>query len=124
MASVADLALNGRVTILTGSLLPSQLETLPARKLIGLIRFCTLDWAWPTSPARGDGSASGCPSTSSGAVASRIAWAGPDRLGPAGLVGRGLFGGPLCRVSSFLPADPLCFTPAAIEFFMIVCCCR
>lgn len=38
-----DIALNGRVTVLTGSLLPSQLETLPGRKLIGPIRFCTLD---------------------------------------------------------------------------------
>jgi hypothetical protein len=37
------IALNGRVTVLCGSLLPSQLETLPARKLIGPIRFCTLD---------------------------------------------------------------------------------
>jgi len=37
------IALNGRVTILCGSLLPSQLETLPARKLVGPIRFCTLD---------------------------------------------------------------------------------
>jgi hypothetical protein len=33
------------VTILCGSLLPSQLETLPARKLVGPIRFCTLA-AW------------------------------------------------------------------------------
>jgi gluconate kinase len=38
-----DIALNGRVTVLTGSLLPSQLESLPGRKLIGPIRFCTLD---------------------------------------------------------------------------------
>lgn len=38
-----DIALNGRVTVLAGSLLPSQLETLPGRKLIGPVRFCTLD---------------------------------------------------------------------------------
>jgi hypothetical protein len=38
-----DIALNGRVTVLAGSLLPSQLESLPGRKLIGPIRFCTLD---------------------------------------------------------------------------------
>jgi hypothetical protein len=38
-----DIALNGRVTVLAGSLLPGQLETLPGRKLIGPIRFCTLD---------------------------------------------------------------------------------
>ncbi len=38
-----DIALNGRVTVLAGSLLPSQLEPLPGRKLIGPIRFCTLD---------------------------------------------------------------------------------
>ena len=37
------IALNGRVTVLCGSLVPSQLETLPARKLVGPIRFCTLD---------------------------------------------------------------------------------
>jgi len=37
------IALNGRVTVLCGSRLPSQMETLPARKLIGPIRFCTLD---------------------------------------------------------------------------------
>ena len=37
------IALNGRVTVLCGSLLPSQLESLPARKLVGPIRFCTLD---------------------------------------------------------------------------------
>jgi RNase adaptor protein for sRNA GlmZ degradation len=36
-------ALNGRVTVLCGSLMPDQLETLPARKLIGPIRFCLLD---------------------------------------------------------------------------------
>src|SRR5215475_5778239 len=38
-----DIALNGRVTVLCGSLMPSQMETLPARKLVGPIRFCTLD---------------------------------------------------------------------------------
>jgi hypothetical protein len=38
-----EIALNGRVTVLCGSLLPSQLEPLPARKLLGPIRFCTLD---------------------------------------------------------------------------------
>ncbi len=38
-----EIALSRRVTVLTGSLLPSQLETLPGRKLIGPIRFCTLD---------------------------------------------------------------------------------
>jgi hypothetical protein len=38
-----DIALNGRVTVLAGSLLPGQLEPLPGRKLIGPIRFCTLD---------------------------------------------------------------------------------
>jgi len=36
-------ALNGRMTVLCGSLLPSQLEVLPARKLIGPIHWCTLD---------------------------------------------------------------------------------
>jgi hypothetical protein len=38
-----DIALNGRVTVLTGAFLPSQLEPLPGRKLIGPIRFCTPD---------------------------------------------------------------------------------
>jgi RNase adaptor protein for sRNA GlmZ degradation len=37
------IALNGRVTVLCGSLMPDQMETLPARKLVGPIRFCTLD---------------------------------------------------------------------------------
>jgi len=41
------IALNGRVTVLCGSLLPSQLETLPAYKLVGPIRFCTLDCPSP-----------------------------------------------------------------------------
>jgi len=36
-------ALNGRVTVLCGSLLPDQLEGLPARKLLGPIHFCNLD---------------------------------------------------------------------------------
>lgn len=36
-------ALNGRTTVLLGSLLPEQLEHLPARTLIGPIHFCTLD---------------------------------------------------------------------------------
>jgi len=36
-------AMNGRVTVLCGSLLPSQLEDLPARKLLGPIHFCNLD---------------------------------------------------------------------------------
>jgi hypothetical protein len=31
------------VAVLCGSLLPSRLETLPARKLVGPIRFCTLE---------------------------------------------------------------------------------
>jgi hypothetical protein len=37
------IALNGRVTVLCGSLMPGSLEALPARKLIGPIRACTLD---------------------------------------------------------------------------------
>ena len=36
-------ALNGRATVLCGSLTPDQLERLPARKLIGPIHFCLLD---------------------------------------------------------------------------------
>jgi ribosomal protein S27AE len=36
-------ALGGRVTVLTGSLTPDQLERLPARKLIGPIHFALLD---------------------------------------------------------------------------------
>lgn len=36
-------ALNGRAAVLSGSLLPDQLEGLPARKLVGPIHFCTLD---------------------------------------------------------------------------------
>jgi hypothetical protein len=36
-------AMNGRVTVLCGSLLPSQLAGLPARKLLGPIHFCNLD---------------------------------------------------------------------------------
>lgn len=38
-----DVALNGRVTVLCGSLLPSQLEAVPARKLLGPIHFANLD---------------------------------------------------------------------------------
>ena len=37
------IALNGRVTVLCGSLTPDQLEPLPARKLVGPIYFCNLD---------------------------------------------------------------------------------
>ena len=36
-------ALGGRVTLLTGSFTPEQLETLPARRLIGPIHFALLD---------------------------------------------------------------------------------
>jgi hypothetical protein len=36
-------ALNGRATVLCGSLLPEHLEGLPARRLLGPIRFCNLD---------------------------------------------------------------------------------
>ncbi|HEY1824313.1 MAG TPA: hypothetical protein VGG83_30780 [Trebonia sp.] len=36
-------ALNGRPTVLCSSLLPAQLESLPARKLLGPIHFCNLD---------------------------------------------------------------------------------
>jgi ribosomal protein S27AE len=36
-------ALGGRVTVLTGSLTPDQLERLPGRKLIGPIHFALLD---------------------------------------------------------------------------------
>jgi hypothetical protein len=36
-------ALNGRSTVLCTSLIPSRLETYPARKLLGPIRFCNLD---------------------------------------------------------------------------------
>lgn len=36
-------ALNGRTTVLCGSLTPDQLEAVPARKLLGPIHFCTLD---------------------------------------------------------------------------------
>ncbi len=37
------IALNGRATVLCGSLLPEQLEPLPARPLLGEIHFCNLD---------------------------------------------------------------------------------
>jgi hypothetical protein len=36
-------ALNGRATVLCGSLTPEQLEDLPARWLVGPIHFCNLD---------------------------------------------------------------------------------
>jgi RNase adaptor protein for sRNA GlmZ degradation len=36
-------ALNGRSTVLCTSLIPSRLETHPARKLLGRIYFCNLD---------------------------------------------------------------------------------
>lgn len=45
-----DVVLNGRVTALCGSLLPSQVEALPGRTLIGPIRFRTLDCPMPSSP--------------------------------------------------------------------------
>jgi hypothetical protein len=38
-----EVALNGRVSVLCGSLLPGQLESVPARKLLGPIHFCNLD---------------------------------------------------------------------------------
>jgi RNase adaptor protein for sRNA GlmZ degradation len=38
-----EVALNGRVTVLCGSLMPDQLESVPARKLLGPIHFCNLD---------------------------------------------------------------------------------
>jgi len=37
------IALNGRATVLCGSLMPAQLEELPARGLVGPIHFCNLD---------------------------------------------------------------------------------
>jgi hypothetical protein len=36
-------ALHGRVTVLCGSLMPDQLDAVPARKLLGPIHFCDLD---------------------------------------------------------------------------------
>ncbi len=36
-------ALNGRATVLCGSLLPEDLEDLPGRRLLGPIHFCNLD---------------------------------------------------------------------------------
>lgn len=36
-------ALNGRATVLCGSLRPEQVEALPARALVGDLRFCNLD---------------------------------------------------------------------------------
>jgi predicted kinase len=40
---VHGIALNGRVTVLCGSMMPSQLEAAPARKLLGPIHACNLD---------------------------------------------------------------------------------
>jgi hypothetical protein len=37
------IALNGKPTVLCTSLIPSHLESLPARKLLGPIHFCNLD---------------------------------------------------------------------------------
>ena len=37
------IALNGRVTVLTGSLIPAQLQDLPARRLLGPVHFASLD---------------------------------------------------------------------------------
>jgi RNase adaptor protein for sRNA GlmZ degradation len=37
------IALNGRATMLCGSLVPEHLENLPARRLVGPIHFCSLD---------------------------------------------------------------------------------
>jgi RNase adaptor protein for sRNA GlmZ degradation/ribosomal protein S27AE len=37
------IALNGRATVLCGSLLPAHLEHLPARRLVGPIHCCNLD---------------------------------------------------------------------------------
>jgi chloramphenicol 3-O-phosphotransferase len=37
------LSLNGRSTVLCGSLLPEHLEGLPARPLVGPVHFCNLD---------------------------------------------------------------------------------
>lgn len=36
-------ALSGRVTVLCGSLLPDQLDAVPARKLLGPVHFCNVD---------------------------------------------------------------------------------
>ena len=49
-------ALNGRVTVLCGSLLQSQLESVPARKLLGPIHFCQ-----PRLPRRSPGGAAARP---------------------------------------------------------------
>jgi len=38
-----SIALNGRSTVLCGSLMPDQLSGLPARCLVGPLHFCTLD---------------------------------------------------------------------------------
>lgn len=40
---VHEVALNGRVSVLCGSLQPDQLEHLPARRLIGPVHCCVLD---------------------------------------------------------------------------------
>jgi len=40
---VHEVALNGRVSVLCGSLQPDQLEHLPARRLIGPVYCCVLD---------------------------------------------------------------------------------
>jgi hypothetical protein len=37
------IALNGRATVLCGSLLPDQLEALSTRQLVGPVHFCNLD---------------------------------------------------------------------------------
>jgi hypothetical protein len=37
------IALSGRATVLCGSLLPGQLERLPARRLVGRLHFASLD---------------------------------------------------------------------------------
>jgi hypothetical protein len=39
----AEVALNGRATVLCTSLMPDALDGLPARKLLGPVRFCNLD---------------------------------------------------------------------------------
>jgi hypothetical protein len=46
------IALNGRVTVLCGSMMPGNLESLPARKLTGPILSCTLDCPDPVLAAR------------------------------------------------------------------------
>lgn len=46
------IALNGRTTVLCGSFIPDHLERLPARSLVGPIRFCNLDCPDETLAAR------------------------------------------------------------------------